>query len=351
MRLFMLLLTFKLFLITPLFAEMASPPSMTFKVMVPRPSMTFKVPESKLDYSKTNNWYVYGRTNSLEKFIPNELSKYVKKEKKASVFYVHPTTYWGNDWNPKKESIPQERVKNLLIMNQAATFSACCHVYAPHYRQANIYSFWDINGNGGKAFGVAYQDIKDAFEEFIKITGDNPFILAGHSQGTANLRRLILELENKKKFRDNLIAAYLVGFNIQEDQFKNIQRCKSNNDTGCYLSWNTTMENTKPMFSDNGLACHNPLNWEDRKKITPFQDSKGSMPFKSYLYSKLIEEKDRKLIKIKGSTKCKNGNLFILNSALKRFPDRQLNLHSYDYAIFFKSILVNALDRVSAFHQ
>ena len=340
MRLFMLLLIFKSFLFTPLFAQ-----------MVPRPSMTFKVPESKLDYSNTENWYAYGKINSLEKFIPNDLSDLIQKEKKASVFYVHPTTYWGDDWNPKKESIPQERVKNLLIINQAATFSACCQVFAPHYRQANLYSFWDIQGDGSKALMVAYQDVKDAFEEFINNTGDTPFILAGHSQGTALLRRLIKEFENKKNFRDNLIAAYLVGFNIKEDQFKNIQSCKSTDDTGCYLSWNTTMENTKPLFSDNGLACHNPLNWADNKTITPFQDSNGSMPFGSYLYSNLIEEKDRKLIKISGSTECKNGNLFILNSALKRFPDRQMNLHSYDYAIFFKSILVNALDRVSAFHQ
>ena len=304
--------------------------------MVPRPSIPFKVPENKLDYSNTQNWYAYGKINSLEKFIPSNLSELNQEIKKASVFYVHPTTYWGADWNPKKKSIPQERVKNLLIINQAAAFSACCQVFAPHYRQANLYSFWDIKGDGGKALRVAYQDVKDAFEEFIKINGDNPFILAGHSQGTALLRNLILEFENTNNFRDKLIAAYLVGFNIKEDQFKNIQSCKSTNDTGCYISWNTTMENTKPLFSDDGLACHNPLSWEDGKKITPFDNSDGSMPFGSYLYSNLTKQKDRKLIKVSGSTECKSGNLFILNSTLKEFPDRQMNLHAYDYAIFFQ---------------
>ena len=340
MRLLIMVLIFNSLLFNQLFAQ-----------MVPRPSIPFKVPENKLDYSNTQNWYAYGKTNSLEKFIPSDLSELNQEIKKASVFYVHPTTYWGADWNPKKKSIPQERVKNLLIINQAAAFSACCQVFAPHYRQANLYSFWDIQGDGGKALRVAYQDIKDAFEEFIKINGDNPFILAGHSQGTALLRSLILEFENKKNFRDKLIAAYLVGFNIKEDQFKNIQSCESTNDTGCYISWNTTMENTKPLFSDDGLACHNPLSWGDGKKITPFDNSNGSMPFGSYLYSNLIEEKNRQLIKVSGSTECKSGNLFILNSTLKEFPDRQMNLHSYDYAIFFKSILVNALARVSEFDK
>ena len=75
------------------------------------------------------------------------------------------------------------------------------------------------------------------------------------------------------------------------------------------------------------------------------------MPFGSYLYSNLIEEKDRKLIKVSGSAECRSGNLFILNSTLKEFPDRQMNLHPYDYAIFFKSILVNALARVSEFDK
>ena len=39
------------------------------------------------------------------------------------------------------------------------------------------------------------------------------------------------------------------------------------------------------------------------------------------------------------------------DSPLKKFPDRQMNLHAYDYAIFFKSILLNSLARVDTFHQ
>ena len=75
------------------------------------------------------------------------------------------------------------------------------------------------------------------------------------------------------------------------------------------------------------------------------------MPFRSYVYSNLIEEKDRQLVKVSGSAECKDGSLFILNSPLKRFPDRQMNLHAYDYAIFFKSILLNSMARVDTFHQ
>ena len=114
MRLFILILIFYSFLFNQLFAQ-----------MVTRPSIPFKVPENELNYSNSQNWYAYGKTNSLEKFIPSDLSELNHKIKKASVFYVHPTTYWGDDWNPKKKSIPQERVKNLLIINQAAAFSAC----------------------------------------------------------------------------------------------------------------------------------------------------------------------------------------------------------------------------------
>ena len=340
MRLIILILTFNALLFTQLLGQMVS-----------RPSIPFKVPENKLNYSNVQNWYAYGKIDTLEQFLPDELREVNRERKKASAFYVHSTTYWGDNWNPRRKSIPQERVKNLLIINQAAAFSACCEVFAPHYRQAHLYSFWDIQGDGLKAFRVAYQDIKDAFEEFININGDKPFILAGHSQGTALLSRLIIEFETKKYFTDNLITAYLVGFNIKEDQFKNVQSCKSAIDAGCYLSWNTTMENTKPIYSDSGLACHNPLNWEDRKALTSFGNSNGSMPFKSYLYSNLIEEKDRQLVKVSGSAECKDGSLFILNSPLKRFPDRQMNLHAYDYAIFFKSILLNSMARVDTFHQ
>ena len=38
------------------------------------------------------------------------------------------------------------------------------------------------------------------------------------------------------------------------------------------------------IFIDSGLACHNPLNWEDREALTSFGNSNGSMPFKSYWF-------------------------------------------------------------------
>ena len=86
MRLIILIITFKALLFTQLLGQ-----------MVPRPSIPFKVPENKLDYSNVQNWYAYGKIDTLEQFLPDELREVNRERKKASVFYVHPTTYWGAD--------------------------------------------------------------------------------------------------------------------------------------------------------------------------------------------------------------------------------------------------------------
>ena len=100
MRLIILILTFNALLFTQLLGQMVS-----------RPSIPFKVPENKLNYSNVQNWYAYGKIDTLEQFLPDELRVVNRERKKASAFYVHPTTYWGDNWNPRKKSIPQERVK------------------------------------------------------------------------------------------------------------------------------------------------------------------------------------------------------------------------------------------------
>ena len=84
MRVFVLILTFQALLFTHLLGQ-----------MVPRPSIPFKEPENKLDYSNVQNWYAYGKINTLKQFVPDELRKINQKKKKASVFYVHTTTYGG----------------------------------------------------------------------------------------------------------------------------------------------------------------------------------------------------------------------------------------------------------------
>ena len=309
---------------------------------------------TKINYKKPTNWYSFGKINSLEKFVPAKLFDFIEPSKHGAIFYLHPTTYKGEDWNPMKGFVAQPIVENLLLINQASAFSACCDVYAPHYRQANRYAFSNVPRDGEKqlqAINLAYSDVKDAFEVFLEENLGRGFFLVGHSQGTHLLRRLIYEYENDIKFRQGLIAAYLLGFNIKSQQFRLIESCKGFNDNTCYISWNSTIEGRRPFFEDDDLDCINPISWSKDGNQVPLKEMVGAMPFGSYEVSNLTNEQDRKILKLSGSVACKNGNLIVKSSDLESFPDKAFNLHVYDYGLFYGDIMKNSIDRLRAYKQ
>ncbi len=327
--------------------------SKSFGQFIPRPTSPIQS-STKIDYREPANWYSFGKINSLEKYVPTILAEFIEPSKQGAMFYLHSTTYTGENWNPKKQDVSQPIVENLLLINQASAFSACCDVYAPHYRQANRYAFSNAPSDGEKqlqAINLAYSDVKDAFEVFLEENLDRGFFLVGHSQGTHLLRRLIYEYESDKKFREGLIAAYLLGFNIKSQQFRLIESCKVFNDNNCYISWNATIQGRRPFFEDDDLDCINPISWSKDGNQVPLKEMLGAMPFGSFEVSNLTKEHDRKIIKLTGAVACKNGNLIIKSDDLKFFPDKAFNLHAYDYGLFYGDIMKNALDRLGAFKK
>ena len=115
--------------------------------------------------------------------------------KDYDVFYIHPTGYFQTHWNAPldPESAAYERT-NSHLATQASAFAETCNVYAPYYRQATYYSFFDKDTNGYKAQDIAYSDLSNAFSTYMKNHNQGrPFIIAGHSQGALHGQRLVHE--------------------------------------------------------------------------------------------------------------------------------------------------------------
>ena len=307
----------------------------------------------KIDYSLPENWYVFGNKNAINHYIPNDLKYLELQDKRVSVFYVHPAIYWGfEDWNTPIESSSSLIVKDLLLVNQASIFSACCEVFAPRYRSANLYAFGDKTGKGSDAIYLAFQDVENAFIEFLKINKGKPFIIAGHSQGTYLSTLLIKKYQKKPEF-DSMVAAYLIGFVVTKNEFETIESCTSRDQTNCYVGWNTTLENTPPMIdSVNDLLCVNPLSGSQNEKQVALSGALGSMTFEDYATADIKDEEDRQLIYLdEGKVGCSNGNLFVRETSLKQFPSRFFNMHSYDYGLFYGNVMRSTLDKVASFTQ
>ena len=227
----------------------------------------------KPDYSDKDSWAV------LPENIPDEISIFNidENKKEADVFYIYPTLIdsknqreWNSDiWN---EDIRND-VINRPVKYQASAWLDAGNLYVPYYRQAHIRVFNDkFRVDGDKALNLAYNDIKEAFTYYLEnFNNDKPFIIASHSQGTIHAKRLIAEFIDGKELQKKLIAAYLVGIKVFEDEFKNIKPMNSANETGGFVTWNTFKYNKYPR-KDNyenwfkGGVTTNPITWDDSKE-------------------------------------------------------------------------------------
>ena len=73
---------------------------------------------------------------------------------------------------------------------------------------------------GEGAWEIAYQDIKNAFQYFLKhFNKGKPIIIASHSQGSMHAIRLTEEFFDQKPLQNQLVVAYLIGTRILPDQF------------------------------------------------------------------------------------------------------------------------------------
>ena len=89
-----------------------------------------------------------------------------------------------NNQNPKQWNAPIDETSAAYertgshLATQASAFSETCNVYAPYYRQATYFSFFDAEANNGcKALDLAYSDLSNAFEIFMeKHNNGKPFL-------------------------------------------------------------------------------------------------------------------------------------------------------------------------------
>ena len=219
------------------------------------------------NYSKIDYWVEHPNKEKHYASLPkNYLDTLNKENPNIDAFFIHPTLYlkgtsWNADINDKKLN---REIGHAAIQNQASVFLGIANIYAPHYRQMHIQSYYDLK-NGLQAFEVAYLDVKNAFIYYWRnYNKGNKFIIAGHSQGTNHAERLLKEiiLENDS-MRSLLLISYLPGMPIKQFH-KDLAPCSSPNQLDCFLSWRSLAEGYFPAdweVSDS-IFCVNPISWK-----------------------------------------------------------------------------------------
>ncbi|HHG85105.1 MAG TPA: DUF3089 domain-containing protein, partial [Bacteroidetes bacterium] len=251
------------------------------------------------DYSQLSAWAAHPDTKDLADSVPDPRFRDRQAEAAVDIFFLHPTTSFDKkSWNGNlQDEKLNERTEKLAILHQASIFNGAGRIYAPRYRQmvyGGYYEKEDLRSIQ-KASHLAYQDVKNAFAWYMENENEGrPFIIVGHSQGTAHAIHLIRDEIENTPVMDQLIMAYLVGWSTPADTFALLRPCENAEATGCFVSWCSFewgFEPKHPEWFVNGVAT-NPVTWKIDTMPSRFEDHKGVvMPKYNKLYSGVLETK------------------------------------------------------------
>jgi len=321
--------------------------------IAPEHDFAEQAPPPAPDYSQATSWAALPEQQDPSDQLPAGVNR---EPSGVAVFFVHPTSYFGKTWNqPLEDASANWVVDERVLRHQATVFNSCCDVYAPRYRQATFFSFMDMSGNGEQALELAYSDVKAAFASFLdRLQPGQPFIVAGHSQGTRHATQLVREEITGTPLQDRMVAAYLVGFSVSHNQLAGLPACDDASQFGCAVGWNAMDGEGDGAFGGTEqLLCTNPLSWRNNGGYAGHDLNSGAIGFLSYGPAEEGEDVTQMTVEVGiADAECvADGQLAVQELRSGAFPSRMLgnSMHVYDYSLFHMNIRENVAARIAAY--
>lgn len=238
------------------------------------PSAKFE-PQSPLAgnaYDDPAMWFARpGRGRSDASYLPDGFDPASEPAEPldAAVFFIHPTSYLNRArWNAALDDVESQTRARLFIRGMASPFNRAREVWIPRYRQATFGAFLTEDPQAGQAIDAAYADVERAFAYFVdSVPEDTPIILAGHSQGSLHLIRLMKERVAGTPLAQRVVAAYAIGWPISVEHdlpALGLPACATANQAGFIFSWSSFAEPAEPGVVTEAYARSPGLDGEPR---------------------------------------------------------------------------------------
>jgi hypothetical protein len=298
------------------------------------------------------------------RWLPDGLPAGQDQPVDAAVFFIHPTSYLDKrHWNAPLDDAASRRIATIVVRAFGSVFNAAPEVWAPRYRQATFGSFVSDAPEAKQAHDLAYADVSEAFDAFVAAQpADRPIVLAGHSQGSLILKRLLTEKVAGKPIAQRIAAAYVIGWLVDTNRDlprMGLPACAAPEQSGCVISFlsfadeadTAMMRKSYERFAGAGVSspptylCSNPLTGGIGGSAAASTNSGAIVPDLKF-------EKARLAPKLVGAVCAPDGTLRI-----GKGPDiGQLvlpggNYHVYDYALYWLPLRQDFARRVAAWHQ
>jgi hypothetical protein len=321
------------------------------------------------DYAKPASWLA--RPN-----LPADAARWTPKGYAAAprpgiaAFYIVPTSIFDRSkWNASIADTADDhdvgKRMNLFLRAQASIFNGVAGIWAPRYRQATFGAFLTDKPEATEALDLAYHDVLAAFDAFIAAQPlDRPIILAGHSQGSLLLLRLLKDRVAGKPLQKRIVAVYAAGWPISitaDLPALGLPPCDDAEQTGCILAWQSFAEpaNFTAVRShfdigmglaglprrDTSILCVNPLAGAATEVEMPAADNLGSLvPNEDFTGGTLIA---------KGvPARCLPSGILDIGPTPGGYNSYILpgnNFHVYDYPLFWANLRADVERRAGSF--
>ena len=302
--------------------------------------------ETKIDYSNGNYWI--SRPNNTDKDV--------------DVIYYYPTAYFSNDITKCAISDIDDpgmvTTGTNFVNNNCLVFSENCNVYAPLYRQSDVSYAAALDDSTFNSFMnfTSSQDPTAAIDYYLKnLNNGRPFIIAGHSQGSSTLMKLLENyFSQHPEYLERMVAAYAIGFSVTKDFLNShpyLKFAEGAEDTGVIVSWNTEgpgNKNADNFVVEKGAISINPLNWKRDETYAPVTENLGS-----YINGETVKGiADAQL-------DFERGVVVVTTEEAKNYVMAQQfqsifgpeSYHGQDYGFFQENLKKNVADRIKAFKE
>jgi hypothetical protein len=284
----------------------------------------------------------------------------------AEVFYIPPTTYLDRDrWNaPIDDKVANNRLA-LFAQGQASAFNGVGEIWAPRYRQATFGAFLAAGDpRSAQAIDFAYRDVARAFDAFLaSVPADRPIILAGHSQGSLHLLRLLREKVAGKPVARRIVAIYAIGWPISltaDLPALGFPACRTAEQARCILSWQSYAEPSDPRlvkayFDASRGYVGSPRKGTDMLCVNPLTGIEGDAASAGANKGALVPRANLSGVDLTPGlvpARCTPQGLLSIGPEPAGFGNYVLpgnNYHVFDYALFWANIRADADRRLKTF--
>lgn len=331
--------------------------------MVPRIGFRALPDSSSADYAKAALWIARpDKPGNPAQWTPPGYKPAANPP--AAVFFVHPTSYLNNAaWNAPLDDREANDRAALFLRGQASAFNEVGAIWAPRYRQATFGAFLTSTAAANSALDLAYRDVLAAFDRFVAEAGpDRPIILAGHSQGSLHLSRLLVDRVAGNPIAKRIVAVYLVGWPISRTvdlPAMGLPECARADQAGCILSWQSFAEPADPSMIFDTFDATPGYTGQPRRGTAvlctnPITGTRDGQAEAARNLGTLLPSSDLQSATIQAGqlgARCDGRGVLLIGQPPK-MPPYVLpgnNYHVFDYSLFWANVRADAARRLGAF--